>query len=93
MFCFYAFSKPGTYYIKATANDLWLKKESQTISVTVETNMTDVRVDCPLAVEFDHRFGCDFYIYQGTNLSATVDFQDGRVVNFKTEGELRTETL
>ncbi|XP_022084984.1 uncharacterized protein LOC110976208 [Acanthaster planci] len=79
------YNKPGTYSISATATDLWLNKENQTISVTVETNMTDVQVDCPLAVEYDHRFGCDFYIYQGTNLSATVDFQDGRVVTFVAE--------
>ncbi|XP_038066995.1 uncharacterized protein LOC119737008 isoform X2 [Patiria miniata] len=79
------YNKPGTYSITATATDLWLNKENQTISATVETNMTDVLVDCPLAVEYDHRFGCDFYIYQGTNLSATVDFQDGRIVSFVTE--------
>lgn len=53
----------------------------------VETDLVDVSIDCPPAVEYNVIFACKFYYYQGTNVTATVDFTDGRVVTFDTQGK------
>lgn len=45
-----------------------------------------MRVDCPPAVEYDKRFGCKFWVYQGTNVSVQINFTNGRVIDFDIEG-------
>lgn len=81
-------SKPGTYAIDGVATDTLLKKETQRILVDVESDLIDVSIDCPSAVEYNVIFACKFYYYQGTNVTATVDFSDGRAVTFYTEGKV-----
>lgn len=54
----------------------------------METNLTSVMVDCPPAVEYNTVFGCKFWVYQGTNMTAQVDFGDDRVVTFDIIGTI-----
>ncbi|XP_072168341.1 uncharacterized protein [Diadema setosum] len=79
----HAYSEPRTFLVTGQASDLWLNTESSSIVVTTKTNLTNVLVDCPPAVEYNVVFGCKFEVYQGTNMTAEVDFGDGRVVSFR----------
>ncbi|XP_077979563.1 uncharacterized protein LOC144434915 [Glandiceps talaboti] len=78
---YHTYTKPGSYAITGSVVDQYMNSDTDITTIEVFVNLTRVEVDCPLAVEYNAVFGCRFIVYQGTNMSATVNWTDGRTVD------------
>ncbi|XP_070579640.1 polycystin-1-like [Ptychodera flava] len=77
---YHTYSKPGAYAITGTATDQWMNSDYEINTIEVFSNISSVEVVCPIAVEYNKRFGCEIYVFQGTNMTALVNFSDGTFV-------------
>ncbi|XP_070579639.1 polycystin-1-related protein-like [Ptychodera flava] len=77
----YFFRRPGKFAIQATGVDRWSTVIKDTVTVDVETPVGNITFACPDANEINTVFICDIEIDQGTNMSATVNFSDIRIVD------------
>ncbi|XP_077863102.1 polycystin-1-like [Saccoglossus kowalevskii] len=80
---YHVFKKPGKAAIEATGIDKWSTVEVDSVAIEVETPIGNITFVCPLSIEVNTAFLCDIKIDQGTNMSANVNFSDGRIIDME----------
>ncbi|XP_077979562.1 polycystin-1-like [Glandiceps talaboti] len=80
---YYNFRKPGKFSVLAEGVDEWSNVATDTLTIKVETQIGNIVFLCPDSHEANSAFTCDIKIEQGTNMSALVNFSDGRIVDMQ----------